>query len=211
MVYKNLRIEFEKVGALKFISHLDLCRTMREAFNRGKIPVGYSEGFNPHPKMTFALPLSVGCESVCELMDIKVPEDADPDSLVRSLDAVTAPDLHFKHAYFPTSKFSDVAAAKYRVVFSEDVDMQAVAQGLDNPGTVTKTSKKGVEKTVDIKPLIYGYELPVGNEIVVTLAASPDNYLNPAALCDVLIRGYPDGDYAVTRLEILDKNGGIFR
>ncbi len=211
MVYKNLRIEFEKVGALKFISHLDLCRTMREAFNRGKIPVGYSEGFNPHPKMTFALPLSVGCESVCELMDIKVPEDTDPDIVASSLDAVTAPDLRFKRAYFPDSKFNDVAAAKYRVVFSADTNMQMLAQILENPDKITKTSKKGVEKTVDIKPMIYDYEILGDKEIVVTLAASPDNYLNPAALCDMLIKSDPDGDYAVTRLAIIDKNGDNFR
>lgn len=211
MVYKNLRIEFEKVGMLKFISHLDLCRTMREAFNRARVPVGYSEGFNPHPKMTFALPLSIGCESVCELMDIKVPEDADGDEIVRALDAVTAPDLRFKRAFAPKLKFSDVAAAKYKITFLANTTADGIERVLKAPEPITKVSKKGVEKTIDIKPLILDYDVISDKELILTLAASPESYLNPAAVCDMLIKGDPDGDYAITRLEILDKKGELFR
>lgn len=65
----NLRVRFHKTGRAQYISHLDLGRTMRTAINRAEIPVKYSEGFNPHPKMSFALTLSVGTESVCEFME----------------------------------------------------------------------------------------------------------------------------------------------
>lgn len=211
MVYKDLRIEFEKVGMLRFISHLDLCRTMREAFNRARVPVRYSEGFNPHPKMTFALPLSIGCESVCELMDIKVPEDTDGDAVVRALDAVTAPDLRFKRTFAPKLKFSDVVAAKYKITLLANTTADWVNKILTSPDPITKISKKGVEKTLDIKPLILDYDIKNDKELILTLAASPDSYLNPAAVCDMLIKGDPDGDYAITRLEILDKNGELFR
>ena len=75
MLPKQIRIKFTKVGSLQFISHLDLNRTMTTVMIRAKIPIYYSEGFNPHPKMVFALPLSIGAESVCELLDIKIVED----------------------------------------------------------------------------------------------------------------------------------------
>ena len=70
----NLRVRFHKTGRAQYISHLDLGRTMRTAINRAEIPVKYSEGFNPHPKMSFALTLSVGTESVCEFMELKLTE-----------------------------------------------------------------------------------------------------------------------------------------
>ena len=57
MVPENIRIKFKKTGRLKYISHLDLCRTMQPAMIRAKIPLWYTEGFNPHPKMVFAQPL----------------------------------------------------------------------------------------------------------------------------------------------------------
>ena len=74
MVQDKIRLEFYKKGRMKYISHLDLIRTMTGALGRSEIPVYYSEGFNPHPKMVFALPLSVGCESICEYLDIKLLE-----------------------------------------------------------------------------------------------------------------------------------------
>ena len=68
---KTLRVRFEKTGKLQYISHLDLLRTMQSALRRAKVDMVYSEGFNPHMKINFALPLSIGIESVCEFMDIK--------------------------------------------------------------------------------------------------------------------------------------------
>ena len=66
----KVRIKFSKVGDLMFISHLDLARTMQKIILRSGIDIWYSEGFNPQPKMVFALPLPTGAESVCELLDI---------------------------------------------------------------------------------------------------------------------------------------------
>ena len=67
-----VRIWFEKKGDVRYISHLDLMRTMTRAIRRSKIPLWYTEGFNPHPYMTFVLPLSLGMESENDAMDIRV-------------------------------------------------------------------------------------------------------------------------------------------
>ena len=74
----KLRIRFEKTGRAVYVSHLDLMRTMQRAFLRAGFPLAYSEGFNPHAILSMALPLSVGTESVCELMDFRLREPADP-------------------------------------------------------------------------------------------------------------------------------------
>ncbi|MBR6681766.1 MAG: TIGR03936 family radical SAM-associated protein, partial [Clostridia bacterium] len=72
---KIIRVKFEKTGKLQYISHLDLLRTMQTALRRAKVKMIYSEGFNPHMKITFALPLSIGTESLCEYMDIRTQPD----------------------------------------------------------------------------------------------------------------------------------------
>lgn len=68
----NLRIKFTKKGYLKYISHLDTMRLFQRAFRRGNIPIKYSQGFNPQPKMSIANPLALGIESEEEFMDIEL-------------------------------------------------------------------------------------------------------------------------------------------
>ena len=67
-----LRIKFTKTGALQYISHLDLHRTFSRLLVRLGVPIWYSEGFTPHPRLVFATPLSVGAESLCEYVDVYV-------------------------------------------------------------------------------------------------------------------------------------------
>ena len=68
----KLRLRFEKAGKAIYISHLDLMRVVQRVFLRAGVPLRYSEGFNPHPLISICLPLSVGTESFCELMDFRV-------------------------------------------------------------------------------------------------------------------------------------------
>ena len=74
----NLRVKFKKTGNLKYISHLDLVRTMNKIIVRAKLPLWYTEGFNPKPKMVFAAPLSTGVDSLSEFMDLRLTERMDP-------------------------------------------------------------------------------------------------------------------------------------
>ena len=69
---KAVRLKFCKVGTLQYISHLDLQRTFNRIIVRACIPVWYTQGFNPHIKLVFSTPLSVGSESICEYLDIKL-------------------------------------------------------------------------------------------------------------------------------------------
>lgn len=67
---QRLRVRFSRGQELKFISHLDIMRLWQRAFNRAGMPLAYSEGFNPHPRISLAAPLAVGVTSEAELMDI---------------------------------------------------------------------------------------------------------------------------------------------
>ena len=69
---REVRLRFSKTGQAKYISHLDVNRVFSRALSRARINLWYTEGFNPHPYMSFSLPLSLGVESLCENVDIRI-------------------------------------------------------------------------------------------------------------------------------------------
>ena len=75
-VLKSVRLFFKKNGPLKFVSHLDMNRVMIRLLRLSKVPVWYTEGFNRHPYITFALPLSLGFSSEYEVMDFRFDNDS---------------------------------------------------------------------------------------------------------------------------------------
>jgi len=77
----KLRLKFSKTGRAVYISHLDLMRTLQRVFSRAGVRLKYSEGFNPHAKISIVLPLTVGTRSECEYMDFALAEDYDLDTL----------------------------------------------------------------------------------------------------------------------------------
>ena len=95
------RMRFSKTGRAVYISHLDLMRTITRAFLRAECRLKYSEGFNPHPNISIALPLSVGCESVCEIMDFKMLEDMPCDEIKSRLSTQMPEGIEVLEVYEP--------------------------------------------------------------------------------------------------------------
>lgn len=110
-----VRIKFTKVGDLMYISHLDLARTMQRILLRAGIDVWYSEGFNPQPKMVFALPLPTGVESECELMDIKINSFMSNEEIKDRINASFPRDMRVLKVYQPEIKFKNIQYAKYNI------------------------------------------------------------------------------------------------
>lgn len=173
------RIAFSKTGSLQYISHLDLQRTMKSALIRANAPIWYTEGFNPHPKMVFALPLSIGIESRCELLDVKLCEDIDLDKFRENLDRETTFEMPIKRIYIPNEKFSMIGFAEYTITFSGSIE--TAKDMFKESVVVTKKTKSG-EKQVDITPLIGRISFS-GNTIKAVLCSSSENYLNPELIC----------------------------
>ena len=82
---QEIRLRFSKTDQAKYISHLDTNRVFSRAFARAKIPLWFTEGFNPHPFMSFSLPLSLGVESLCENVDIRILENIPYDEIKRRM------------------------------------------------------------------------------------------------------------------------------
>ena len=105
----KLRMRFSKTGRAIYISHLDLMATMQRAFSRAGSRLQYSEGFNPRPQISIALPLSVGTASLCELMDFRLIEEVDRPEFGTHLDVVnmiTSPRRFFYNDEFLKECFS---------------------------------------------------------------------------------------------------------
>ena len=181
MLSDAVRIKFSKVGSLQFISHLDLNRTMKTVMIRAGIPIKYSEGFNPHPKMVFALPLSIGAESVTELLDFKITRPMPKSELIERLNNAFPPEMRVLDAYKPDSKFVSIRYAEYELENDEDFSVEPLEQ---NEIVLMKRTKSG-EKLTDIKPMIHSYKKE-GNKLTCVLSASPDQYLNPDYIAKVL-------------------------
>lgn len=84
---QKIRIKFSKGPEVKFISHLDVMRTFERAIRRAGIPVAFSEGFNPHMKISWGPPLSLGIESTCEMADMYIEGWTKPNKLIEALNA----------------------------------------------------------------------------------------------------------------------------
>ncbi len=155
---KTVRITFRKAGRLQYISHLDLQRSMGRIIARAGLPVWYTKGFNPHPKLVFGVPLPVGVESECELLDLRLDRDI-PDEAVRDmLNAKLTEELCVLEINAPVSKFVDIGLADYSMTLkfqgaSQDMAERISALLTTAPLVITKKSKSG-EREVDITSMI---------------------------------------------------------
>lgn len=198
MLSENVRIKFAKVGKMKYISHLDLSRTMKTAFRRAGVPIKYTEGFNPRPKLVFALTVSVGSESVCEFLDITLSRPISCEDFVNGWKNAMSDGLRLLDVYTPDTKFTELAYASYDVVFDRELDKTIVDTALDTPMIVKKHSKKG-EKIEDIRSAVVSLSCE-GNTLKATLAAAQGVYLNPEYLVKALLeKGLTASDYQIVR------------
>ncbi|MDE5569100.1 MAG: TIGR03936 family radical SAM-associated protein, partial [Ruminococcus sp.] len=152
----RLRAVFEKSGRAKYISHLDLNRCMLRVFRRSKLPVWYTEGFNPHPYYSFALALSLGFESDCEIMDFNITDDNMSLEEIRDrLNAVMPEGMRIISVAEQVKKITAITKAEYSFsLVSEDIleVYNTLMELLAEPEIlIEKKTKKGI-KTVDIMP-----------------------------------------------------------
>lgn len=180
----NIRIKFKKVGNLQYISHLDLVRTMHKIVTRSHLPLWYTQGFNPKPKMVFAAPLSIGTESLAEFMDLRLSEHVDPETVVRALNVNMTDELVALEAYYPTAPLTDLAWLAYTITVDTVGASDMLAETCNKAFTTDKMiiTKKNSTDEIDIKPLIKEAVTTFSDGKLVIyciLSASPSSFLNP--------------------------------
>ena len=217
----TVRIWFRKEKNARFISHLDLNRCMTRALRRAKLPVWHTEGFNPHPFLTFALPLSLGVTGLQESMDIKMEQTMEAGELVDRLNAVLPEGITVTGAAPAQQKPGTIAAADYEIVFLDlsvsTMEAKEKINAFLQQGVIPaqKKNKKGEWRQLDLKPFLQTANLRVEDGfpiLALRLPAGSGENVNPALVAQSLL------DYAgftarteTVRLRVLTGTGEVFR
>ena len=221
---RTIRLKFIKIGSLQYISHLDLQRTFNRVIVRACLPIWYTKGFNPHAKLVFSTPLSIGAQSVYEFLDIRIDREMSCEMIMERLNSELTEELKIVEAYVPERDFADVKWASYEInIKGKGVKKdtpELIDQRLKAPIFMTKKTKSG-EKEIDITELIHEISCEnVGENlrILCTLSASSTEYLNPELLvsglareCDLLVGSPLEEHYEIMRTALFDAEFGLFR
>ena len=191
---QRVRATFEKKGRAKYISHLDLNRCMLRTFRRSGLPIWYTEGFHSHPYYSFALALSLGFESSCEILDFNLNEDIPFDEIKDRLNAVMPEGMRIVKVADQKQKITAIAKAEYSFsLTAEDADglYSAVQALLKQPQIlIEKKTKKGL-KEVDIKPemeVVSCEKTDNSVDMVMRLPAGTQTNYNPSLFIEALRR-----------------------
>ncbi len=185
---KTVRLLFTKTGRAKYTSHLDINRMMTRAVRRAGIPLWYTEGFNRHPYLTFASPLSLGFESLGEIMEIRLLEDMPFAEVTARMNAALPQGFRVLETFEAVHKVRDLQLAGYRMEIAWPAD--TVNALLAQPEIlVEKRTKKKTMKTIDIRPAFQDAVVSATDEgccVEVRLPVSSENTVNPTLLITAL-------------------------
>lgn len=210
-----LRMLFEKTGNGIWISHLDLMRVFQRAFRRAGLTVRHTQGYNPHAFVSIVLPLSVGTESCCELLEFELDTpDVNLEELPERMNAVLPDGIRCLHAYEGGKKIKELVYLRTSVTLEYDCGVPMDAEDAigrlfaQKTLPVEKRTKSGMAE-VDIRPMIHSLQISVPNTQCVELHAvicAQNPSLNPDLLAKAVAVYLPqfEADFAKSaRLEVL--------
>ncbi len=183
----NVRVFYTKTGRARFISHLDMMRFMTRALKRSGLPVWYTEGFNRHIYTTFALPLSLGFESLCEFMDFRLlPDEFDMNEVAQRLNACLTDDIRVAAAAPVGMDPKEITWADFRIAFVGEAAGSGLAEAFRTfcaqPEILVEKKTKRSISTVDLAPkmtLLAAQETADGALLELRLAAGNTLNINP--------------------------------
>ncbi len=218
----EVRMSFQKTGMAKFISHLDTVRCITRAMKRANVPIWYTEGFNPHAFLTFAMPLSLGFESLCETVDFRLMEEVDLKKLANQINDALPVDITVKEIYVYETSPNDIRWAEYKVIFNnpDNLLLEKAEKNLSaDEIMVLKKAKQGrkkVEKEVNIKEHIksFGLENDKGKLVLKTVLSSGTSInINPMLLIRALTKDTEtdEQDVDIIKVQSYTENMEVFR
>ncbi len=219
-----LRIKYKKLNNMKFLSHLELIKTIERVFRRMNLPMKFSQGFSPKPKISYAAPLPVGVESDCEFLDVELVEKIDIKELLATQKDFLPNGIVFEEAkYFgkTSSLMSIVTDSTYIIQVETESNFEKkdiedkISSFLSNEEiTYEKLNKKKKMKVVDVKPFISNFDVLTVDEnriILKTLLRTGSNgNLKPEKLAELFF-DYEDikvieGKERYKRIELFTRN-----
>lgn len=217
------RLLFEKKDNAIWISHLDLMRVFQRAFNRGNLPLTHTQGFNPRPSVSIALPLSVGISSQCELLDFELDNcDVTMEEICSRLNANLVDGVHVLDVYEEGRKIRDLSLLRCVIELEYDNGcplnaMESISALLKKDAVIVpKKTKNGIQDQ-NIIPMIPEFKVMEAGEKCICIEAlicCQNPTLNPAQIILAIEMNLPElkPDFAkCSRVEIYDSNQNVFR
>jgi radical SAM-linked protein len=204
----KLRLRFAKCGDLRLVSHHDLMRCLERMLRRARVPVAMSQGFNPRPKVTFALALGLGIEGRREVVDIELALPLEPFELLDKLAAVSPPGFEWTHVEpLPADAPPPQArTVEYRFPVNEErlAAAQATLESLLASASWPFTRRRPKrESTFDLRPELIGAELTPLGVLRFRLKVSPDGSARPEELLEALaLRDLLDRGAVLARTDV---------
>lgn len=213
-----LRMRFGREDPAIWLSHLDLMRTFERSVRRAGLPAAYSQGFNPRPQMTFALPLGVGLATTDDYLDLSLTGEVDPEAALAALNQSLPAGLRVLRAVPVAaggkSLMSLISAAEYEIAAPGLAAAFRLLAEIpdDDPWQITRETKKGI-RTIDIRPLLLKGEILDEMKIRVLVRAGSRDNLRPDLLLSFLSQNccleyLAAQDAAITRTRLLIETDG---
>ena len=204
----RVRIIFSKTGALRYIGHLDLNTIWERAARRAGLPLAYTQGFHPQPKMTFASALPLGFSSRCEVMDMRFNQEIDLTSLPVQLQDVMPSGIGIINVksvdeHEPPLQ-TQIVSAEYDVTLTEAVNASELKRKMDEIMASSSLPRERRGKSYDLRPLVEKIELISENKILMCLSAREGATGRPEEVLDVL--GISIEDAQVERTNLIFRN-----
>ncbi|HEX6684488.1 MAG TPA: TIGR03936 family radical SAM-associated protein [Candidatus Limnocylindrales bacterium] len=184
-VVQRVRVRYAKRGPLRFTSHRDFARAIERAIHRARVPIAYSQGFTPHPKISFSSAAPTGVASEAEYLELGLRERVEPDRLAKDLDEALSPGLDIVEVVeaLTTDSLSDRLTASHWRVELPGVAVSAAAEAVaafvaEQEVLVERLFKQG-RRTFDVRPAVHS----------ITPVEGPDGSIGvPCAILDLVVR-----------------------
>ena len=216
-------LTYKRGDSIKYVSHLDFVRVFGRAFRRAELPIAYSEGFNPHPLLTFALPLSVGVESLCEILDFELEDESlDCRDIMDRLNASLIDGIRVTAVYENGAKIKHLKYLKceiemnYDYSIPDDAEERVIGLFQQSELWMEKKGKSGVI-TQNIIPMIQSLSVARSTEkqfMICAVVSCQEPSLNPAQIGAAVAKYLPDCEpnyVRCRRCELYDVSNQVFR
>lgn len=217
-------ISFSKNGYIKYTSHLDLLRLFKRGLKKAAVPIDYSQGFNPHPKMVFAQPLSLGYTSDCELLEFETTKPINPEEVQQTMAELMPVGITIKECKVLNTQVKSLASAvetvEYNVVLPFPLTNataayeEMIASYLNQSEIIAQKKQKKTRKMVDvdIKSKIRFMEVAEGDNLTIKMildGGSASN-LSPELVISTFV-AYANLDVMRYDIEVERKNFGFVK
>ena len=196
-----IRLKYSKTAAGRFISHLDMLRTFERIFRRAALPLAFSEGFNPHPKISFGSALAVGITSDAEYLDVELQKEIEPDKTLEDIARCSPGGINILELKVLSERQRslnaqiNMASYELRIPLTKEPEEENVRKLfkdlLDKKNIfVSREGKRGI-KQVDIRQGIYALSGAIEkNELVVYMEVQTgsEGNVRPEEILSLLVK-----------------------